>query len=140
MAEVAFQNYDPEFGSVARAGDILVGGFSFGCGSSREQAATCLAHFGIPLVVAGSFSATYKRNAFNNGFPLLDCPDLLAALREATRGGGGATVRTGLESVVDFAAGEIRVGDSAYSFAPLGPTAQKLVIAGGLEALVRAGG
>ena len=139
MAEVAFQNYDPDFGSVARTGDILVGGFSFGCGSSREQAATCLAHFGIPLVVAGSFSATYKRNAFNNGFPLLDCPDLVAALREAAGGDGRPTVRTGLGAVVDFAAGEIRVGEAAHPFAPLGPTAQRLVIAGGLEALVRSG-
>ena len=65
QAEVVMENYDPEFGKIVKKGDILVGGFTFGTGSSREQAATALKYRGLQLVLAGSFSQTYKRNAFN---------------------------------------------------------------------------
>ncbi|MGE5139588.1 MAG: homoaconitase, partial [Rudaea sp.] len=68
MAKVIMENYDPKFAERTRAGDVIVGGFNFGTGSSREQAATSLKAKGIPLVIAGSFSQTYLRNAFNNGF------------------------------------------------------------------------
>ena len=62
MGAVAMRNYDPAFQAIARRGDILVGGRNFGSGSSREQAATALKHRGISLVIAGSYSQTYKRN------------------------------------------------------------------------------
>ena len=68
MAKVVMENYDPEFAARTVAGDVIVGGFNFGMGSSREQAVTCLKAKGIPLVIAGSFSQTYLRNAYNNGF------------------------------------------------------------------------
>ena len=55
MAEACMQNYDPEFSSIAKEGDVLVSGFNFGCGSSREQAATAILAKKMPLVVAGSF-------------------------------------------------------------------------------------
>jgi homoaconitate hydratase len=60
MAEACMQNYDPAFSSVAKEGDILVSGFSFGCGSSREQAATAILAKGIPLVVSGSFGNIFS--------------------------------------------------------------------------------
>ncbi|MDZ7797646.1 MAG: hypothetical protein U5N56_11670 [Candidatus Marinimicrobia bacterium] len=56
QAEVVMQNYDPDFVNIAQSGDILAGGFNFGTGSSREQAATAFLHKGIRLVIAGSFS------------------------------------------------------------------------------------
>ncbi len=74
MARVVFENYDPEFAGVAQSGDVLVGGWNFGTGSSREQAVTSLQAKGIALVIAGSYSQTYLRNAFNNGFPCIECP------------------------------------------------------------------
>jgi homoaconitate hydratase len=55
MARACMQNYDPDFDGIAKPSDILVAGFNFGCGSSREQAATALLAKQIPLVVAGSF-------------------------------------------------------------------------------------
>src|SRR5207244_1745064 len=61
MAEVTFENYDPNFNSLYQRGDVVVAGFNFGTGSSREQAATALKFKGIPCVIAGSFSETYKR-------------------------------------------------------------------------------
>jgi homoaconitate hydratase len=136
MAALAMQNYDAAFQELAQEGDLLVGGANFGTGSSREQAATALLHRGIRLVAAASFSATYKRNAFNNGYPLVDCPGLVAWLRTLDLP-AAPTVRPGFEAEFDFAAGEVRVEGQAFPFAPLGPAAQRLVIAGGLENLVR---
>jgi len=81
QAEVAMENYDPEFQKIAKKGDVLVGGFNFGSGSSREQAATALKHRGIQMVIAGSFSETYKRNAFNNGFLVIEAPELVNDLK-----------------------------------------------------------
>ena len=64
------------------AGDVIVSGFNFGTGSSREQAVTCLKAKGIPLVIAASFSQTYLRNAYNNGFLCIEVPELVKQLRE----------------------------------------------------------
>ena len=81
MAKVVMENYDPTFAGRSRAGDVVVGGFNFGTGSSREQAVTALKCAGIPLVIAGSFSQTYLRNAFNNGFLCIETPELVNRLR-----------------------------------------------------------
>ncbi|MFQ5748736.1 MAG: homoaconitase [Planctomycetota bacterium] len=137
MAAAAMQNYDPAFAQTARPGDILVGGFNFGTGSSREQAATALQFAGIRMVVAGSFSETFTRNAFNNGYLLIVCPELVAALRTAF-GGRSPTVRTGWRACVDFQEGFLRTSESNFPFAPPGPVAQELIVAGGLEASIAA--
>ncbi|RKF74634.1 Homoaconitase, mitochondrial [Golovinomyces cichoracearum] len=82
MAEVCMENYDPKFGSVAREGDILVSGFNFGCGSSREQAATAILAKKIPLVVCGSFGNIFARNSINNALMGVESPRLVQRLRE----------------------------------------------------------
>ena len=82
MAEVCMENYDPTFGAIARAGDIVVTGFNFGCGSSREQAATSILARNLPLVVSGSVGNTFSRNAINNALPLLEIPRLVHRLRD----------------------------------------------------------
>lgn len=82
MAEVCMENYDPAFGATAKAGDILVSGFNFGCGSSREQAATAILAKGIPLVVAGSFGNIFSRNSINNALMGVEVPRLANRLRE----------------------------------------------------------
>jgi homoaconitate hydratase len=82
MAKVCMENYDPAFGSLAREGDILVSGFNFGCGSSREQAATAILAKKIPLVVAGSFGNIFSRNSINNALMGVEVPRLIERLRE----------------------------------------------------------
>lgn len=82
MAEVCMENFDPSFGTVAKSGDILVSGFNFGCGSSREQAATAILAKGIPLVVAGSFGNIFSRNSINNALMGVEVPKLANRLRE----------------------------------------------------------
>src|ERR1039458_1323401 len=82
MAKVVMENYDPQFAARTQAGDVIVSQFNFGTGSSREQAVTCLKAKGISLVVAASFSQTYLRNAFNNGFLCIEVPEFVARVRE----------------------------------------------------------
>src|SRR5207253_6827249 len=101
MAAVTFENYDPNFNALYQKGDVVVGGLNFGSGSSREQAATALKFKGIPCVIAGSFSETYKRNAFNNGFVVFECPDLVTHLRETLDNRAPTTV--GPEITIDYA-------------------------------------
>ena len=137
MGKVAMSNYDPKFQEIACEGDILVGGWNFGSGSSREQAATALKYRGIPLVIAGSYSQTYKRNAFNNAYIVIECPRLVADLRESCAGDERPTIRTEWTARVDFEASKIAAGGRVYSFAPLGDVAQELVAAGGFEAVLR---
>ena len=141
MARVVFENHDPPLGARLRAGDVIVGGASFGTGSSREQAVTALAAKGIALVIAASFSATYLRNAFNNGFPCLECPELVAALRERWSaeilGGARTIVDESQPLEVDFAFGTIDHAGRKFRFAPLDALAQALVIEGGIENRVR---
>jgi homoaconitate hydratase len=136
MAAVIFENYDPAFSKLYQPGDLIVGGRNFGTGSSREQAATALKFRGIPCVIAASFSETYKRNAFNNGFLCLDCPDLVDYLAAAL--GSGSPTFPGPEITIDFANSTIACADRTFPFDPLSTVAQELVVAGGAEAIAQA--
>ncbi|CAD6592539.1 MAG: mitochondrial Homoaconitase [Alectoria sarmentosa] len=82
MAEVCMENFDQHFADIARSGDVLISGFNFGCGSSREQAATAILAKKIPMVVAGSFGNIFSRNSINNGLLGLEIPKLVHRLRE----------------------------------------------------------
>ncbi len=136
QAQVAMENYDPEFQSIVENGNILVGGFNFGTGSSREQAVTSLKYRGIRMVLAGSFSETYKRNALNNGFLVVEAPELVRDL-EAKLGTSKPTVKTGWTVKIDFSSSTLKANDKTYSIGPIGPPAQELIIEGGLENWVK---
>jgi homoaconitate hydratase len=140
MAGHAMANYDPEFQGKAVMGDIIVAGRNFGTGSSREQAATALKYRGIEMVIAASFSQTYLRNAFNNAFICLESPALYEAVRAAATarvGAGEKTVVAG-ELTIDVRRSVAIFAGAEYPIGPLGPAAQELIMAGGLEALTRA--
>src|SRR6266516_2698157 len=134
MAAVTFENYDPNFNSLYQRGDVVVAGFNFGTGSSREQAATALKFKGIPCVIAGSFSETYKRNAFNNGFVVFECPELVTHLRATLTNRAPTTV--GPEITIDYAKSILTLDGKSFAFPPLSPAAQELIVAGGAENLV----
>jgi homoaconitate hydratase len=140
MANVVMENYDPEFAERTQAGDVVVGGFNFGTGSSREQAVTALQAKGIPLRVAGSFSQTYLRNAFNNGFLCIAAPALVQRLHE-THGervaAGEKTILPGDEIEVDLKSSRISYRGETFAFPALGPVPQTLVVKGGVENIVK---
>ena len=133
MAAVTFENYDPNFNALYQKGDVVVGGLNFGSGSSREQAATALKFKGIPCVIAASFSETYKRNAFNNGFVVFECPELVTHLR-ATEDRKPTTVAS--EITIDYGKSVLTIDGKSFAFPPLSPAAQELIVAGGAENLV----
>jgi len=72
----------PEFAAGVRAGDVIVAGRNWGCGSSREQAPENLALLGVAGVVAESFGRIYFRNCVATAFPNLACPGIHAACDE----------------------------------------------------------
>jgi homoaconitate hydratase len=136
QAAVAMENYDPEFQKKVKQRDILVGGENFGTGSSREQAATALKYRGIQLVIAVSFNETYKRNAINNGFLTIECPELVYEFSEMF-GKKELTVRTGIMATIDLMNSSLIAGAAKYMISPVGPTAQELMLVGGLEEWIK---
>ena len=136
QAGVVMENYDPEFVKIAKKGDVVAGGFNFGTGSSREQAATAFKYKGIACVIAGSFSETYARNAINNGFLIIECSDLVNDLKEKY-GKEKLTVQTNKKVKIDFENSSITFDGKEYSIDPVGEAAQELIIAGGLEEWVK---
>ncbi|MCP5050314.1 MAG: homoaconitase, partial [bacterium] len=140
IAEIVMENYDPGFAGLTSEKDVLAGGFGFGTGSSREQAVTALQAKGIGMVIAGSFSQTYLRNAFNNGFLCIACPELTAFLKKdlaAEIEGGTKTIVTGTNVTVDFVSGTVNYKGKSFHFPSLGRVPQELVVAGGVENLVK---
>jgi len=136
---------------VVKTGVVLVAGYNFGTGSSREQAATALKAAGVPLVLAGSFGDIFKRNAINNGLVCLEAPELVADLTQAyakdgKRGAGGRmagelTVDAGLTVSVHMASGKVQVnglegGPRTYAVRPVGASVQELWLCGGLEGYI----
>jgi homoaconitate hydratase len=139
MAKVVMENYDLQFAGRTRSGDVIVSQFNFGTGSSREQAVTCLKAKGIPLVIAASFSQTYLRNAFNNGFLCIEVPDFVVRVRDQFAKEIAAKEKTiipGDEIDIDFTASTITWRGEKFTFPALGSVPQSLVIAGGVENLV----
>ncbi len=142
MAEACMQNYDPTFTSTATAGDILVSGFGFGCGSSREQAATAIAACAIPLVVAGSFSSIFARNSINNALPTLELPELVKRLR--TRFPESLpTRRTGWSLTWDVRRNMVEINEGPdqpewnMKVGELSPNIQEIIAAGGIGPWVK---
>ncbi len=120
MARHALEDLDPSFAGNVQPGDVIVAGRNWGCGSSREQAVTCLKEAGMGAIVAVSFARIFYRNALNNGLPAIICPEAAAALE------AGDAVE------IDIEAGMIRRGDDIWRFPPLSDTALNLIRAGGL--------
>lgn len=71
LASHVMEAEDPEFSKKVQKGDIIVAGWNFGCGSSREQAPVALKHAGIHAIVAKSFARIFYRNAINVGLPVI---------------------------------------------------------------------
>ncbi|PHH62629.1 hypothetical protein CDD81_6863 [Ophiocordyceps australis] len=145
MAQVCMENYDAEFRNVARQGDVLVAGFNFGCGSSREQSATAILAKKIPLVVAGSFGNIFSRNSINNALMGVEVPRLTRRLREAFANAAdeALTRRTGWRLLWDVRRSKVVVTEAdgtqwSQKVGELPPNVQEIIACGGLEKWVKA--
>ncbi len=74
LASHCMEDLDTEFVNKVKPGDIMVAGFNFGCGSSREHAPIAIKESGISLVIAKSFARIFYRNSINIGLAILECP------------------------------------------------------------------
>ena len=88
------------------------------------------------MLIAGSFSETYKRNAFNNGFVVFECPELVEYFRNKFADQKVTTI-VGPEITIDYQNSAINCDGNTFSFSPLSTVAQELIVAGGAEALVK---
>jgi methanogen homoaconitase small subunit len=71
LASHVMAGEDPKFAEKVQKGDLIVAGWNFGCGSSREQAPVALKHAGVSAIVAKSFARIFYRNAINVGLPVI---------------------------------------------------------------------
>lgn len=125
MALHALEGYERDFPKKIKKGDIIVAGANFGCGSSREQAATSLKHAGIACIVAKSFSRIFFRNAINQGLALV-------ISKEAHK-----LVKEGEEVTIDFANGKFSAKGGEVNFPPLPEMVMGILEDGGLIAHTR---
>ena len=116
------EDIDKDFAANVRPGDVIVAGWNFGCGSSREHAPLAIKTCGTGCVIAKSFARIFYRNAINIGLPILECK---AAAEE---------IRAGDEVQVDFDTGVITdlTSGKTYKAQPFPPFIQKIIAAGGL--------
>ena len=122
LAAHCMEDIDKDFVHNVHAGDIMVGGWNFGCGSSREHAPLAIKTAGISVVIAKSFARIFYRNAINIGLPILECPAASEAIAE------GDTVS------IDFDTGVITDETTGRTFqaAPFPPFIQNIIAKGGL--------
>jgi len=125
LGQHAFEMLGEGFADKLRSFDILVAGRNFGCGSAREQAATAIQGLGIKAVVASSFARTFYRNAINDGLPIVECPELYAAVAEGDR------IR------IDLEAGTIELAGKQYAFPKMPESVRRILELGGLAAYLQ---
>ena len=116
------EDIDPAYASNVKKGDVVVGGWNFGCGSSREHAPIAIRESGARCVIAASFARIFYRNAINIGFPILECPEAAAKIN------AGDTVS------VDFATGVIvdETTGERFQAVPFPAFIQRIIEKGGL--------
>ncbi len=125
MAKHALEDLDPAFAARMQPGDIIVAGWNWGNGSSREQAATALKVAGVGAIIVKSCARIYYRNAFNNGLPVIIAPDAVDAIRPGDR------------VTIDMARGEIYTSQRSFRFLPPPRVLMEMLEMGGLKAYVR---
>lgn len=130
LASHCMEDIDKTFVTRVKAGDIMVGGENFGCGSSREHAPLAIKACGVKCVIAASFARIFYRNAINIGFPILECPEAAAAILP------GDAVR------VDFKTGVITDETQGRTFqaAPFPAFIDGIIESGGLLKSLKARG
>ena len=129
LASHCMEDIDKDFHKKIKEGDIMVAGFNFGCGSSREHAPIAIKASGISLVIAKSFARIFYRNAINIGLAILECPEAAEAIEN------GHEVEADLDKgvIADLTTGE------KFTTAPFPAFIQNMITNGGLVASIKKG-
>ena len=122
LAAHCMEDIDKDFVNKVHEGDLIVGGWNFGCGSSREHAPLAIKTAGISVVIAKSFARIFYRNSINIGLPIMECPEAAEA------------IAAGDEVSVDFDTGLItdKTTGKTFQAEPFPPFIQKIIADGGL--------
>lgn len=129
LALHCMEDIDPDFVKQVAPNDIIVAGWNFGCGSSREHAPLAIKETGVGCVIAKSFARIFYRNSINIGMPILEC-------KEAAEG-----IHEGDEVHIDFKTGIItdKTTGESWQAEPFPEFIQKIIDAGGLMLSIREG-
>lgn len=121
LASHCMEDIDKDFAHKVKTGDIMVGGFNFGCGSSREHAPIAIKASGIACIIAKSFARIFYRNAINIGLAIIESEEI------------ASNIKDGDEVEIDFDKGEIRNLSQNLSFKtqPFPPFIQEIINANG---------
>lgn len=122
LATHCMEDIDKNFVHAVKAGDVMVGGFNFGCGSSREHAPMVIKESGISCVIAKTFARIFYRNAINIGLPIVECAQ------------AAEEIQAGDQVDVDFATGVItdQTTGKTYQAAPFPEFIEGIIRSGGL--------
>ncbi len=129
LSKHCMEDIDATFVDKVNSGDIIVAGWNFGCGSSREHAPLTIKTNGVSCVVAKSFARIFYRNSINIGLPILECEQ---AAEEISAGDNVS---------IDFNSGTItnNTTGKTYTAQPFPPFIQKIIADGGLLSSIKKG-
>ncbi len=129
LASHCMEDLDKTFITRVKSGDIMVAGYNFGCGSSREHAPIAIKESGISLVIAKSFARIFYRNSINIGLAIMECPEAVDNISEGDR----------VEVDVDNGVIYNRTTGKEFKTAPFPEFIQKIITTGGLVESIKAG-
>ncbi len=129
LASHCMEDLDKTFVSRVQAGDIMVAGYNFGCGSSREHAPIAIKESGISLVIARSFARIFYRNAINIGLAIIECSEAVDGIAE------GDSIEADLDNGVIYN----KTKGESYKTQPFPAFIQKIITNGGLVASIQKG-
>lgn len=129
LAKHCMEDIDASFVSRVHQGDVIVAGWNFGCGSSREHAPLVIKTCGVGCVIAKSFARIFYRNAINIGLPILECPEAAEQIQAGDR------VRICFDTgvITDLTTGK------CYQSEPFPDFIQNIIQKGGLLASLKEG-
>lgn len=127
LASHCMEDIDTEFVHKVKDGDIMVGGWNFGCGSSREHAPIAIKESGISCVIAKTFARIFYRNAINIGLAILECEE------------ASEKIQNGDEVAIDFDTGVITnvTRNETYQALPFPDFIKEIIAKGGLLNSIR---
>ncbi len=129
LASHCMEDLDTTFTKRVKSGDIMVAGWNFGCGSSREHAPIAIKESGISLVIAKSFARIFYRNSINIGLAILECPEAVDEINE------GDIIDADLDAGIIYN----KTSNKQYKTHPFPQFIQNIILSGGLVESVKKG-
>lgn len=129
LASHCMEDIDKDFVNKVQKGDIMVAGYNFGCGSSREHAPIAIKESGISLVIARSFARIFYRNSINIGLAIVECPEAVDGIAD------GDTVEADLDNGVIYN----RTTGKSFTTQPFPAFIQQIIENGGLVESIKNG-